>query len=178
MQNPPSLTNISTWDFTHAIELAVACAIAYALMTNGLAGMVARSDDVLGGMWAAVVAIFVFRDTEFASMAAGVSRLIATTVSFAVCLPYLFIFHATPLGMALVLAIGSLVMTFLGRRDDNIITAITTVVVMVVAQLDPKNSWDQPILSLLDTAVGVAVGVSCQWLGAVLLGRFGVRRAR
>jgi len=175
MQDPPRLTNISTWDFIQAIEIAAACAIAYAVMTNGLVGMVARSDDVLGGMWAAVAAIFVFRDTEFASITAGVSRLIATTVSLALCLPYLLIFHVTPFGMVVVLVIGSLVMTLLGRRNDNITTAITTVVVMAVAELDPKNGWDQPLLRLLDTIVGVAVGVACQWLGAVLLSRLRAR---
>ena len=38
-------------------------------------------------------------------------------------------------------------------------------VVMVVAALSPHNAWRQPILRLIDTAVGVAVGVAAAWLG-------------
>ena len=35
---------------------------------------------------------------------------------------------------------------------------------MVVAALSPHNAWRQPILQLIDTAVGVAVGVAVAWL--------------
>jgi hypothetical protein len=45
-----------------------------------------KPSDLLGGMWAVAATIFVFRDTHSESLSAGVSRLIATSVSFALCL--------------------------------------------------------------------------------------------
>jgi len=42
--------------------------------------------------------------------------------------------------------------------------AITTTVVMVVAAISPHNAWEQPILRLGDTVIGVAVGVAAAWL--------------
>jgi len=75
--------------------------------------------------------------------------------------------------MALLLALGTIVMTLLGRRDDIIMTSITTVVVMVVAAIDPQEAWRQPLLRLIDTVVGVAVGVCCRWIAAALSSKVG-----
>jgi hypothetical protein len=35
---------------------------------------------------------------------------------------------------------------------------------MVVAELEPRNAWEQPILRLADTVVGVIVGLATAWL--------------
>jgi uncharacterized membrane protein YgaE (UPF0421/DUF939 family) len=156
------------WDYVHALNMAVACLIAYLMMAYGLSHIVDRDSDLLGGMWAAVAAIFVFRETRLDSLSAGLARLIATSVSFALCLPYLWFFHFTPVGMAALLAVGTLAMSWLGRRDDIITTAITTTVVMVVAAISPEGGWRQPLLRLADTVVGVGVGVSCKWIASLL----------
>jgi uncharacterized YccA/Bax inhibitor family protein len=50
-------------------------------------------------------------------------------------------------------------MSLLDRPDDIITTGITTAVVMVVAAISPNHAWKQPILRMVDTIVGVAVGV-------------------
>jgi uncharacterized YccA/Bax inhibitor family protein len=55
-------------------------------------------------------------------------------------------------------------MSLLGRPDDVITTGITTAVVMVVAAISPNHAWMQPILRMVDTIVGVAVGVVGAWL--------------
>ena len=55
--------------------------------------------------------------------------------------------------------IGTVAITLAGRPDDTITTGITIAVVMVVAAINPHNAWQQPILRLVDTAVGIAVGV-------------------
>ena len=98
-------TNISTLDYIYAFEMAIACLLAYLAMTAGLARLVDMPTDLLGGMWAAVSAIFVFRENEHDSLSAGISRLAATCVSFALCLPYLWLFPPTPVGIAMLLAI-------------------------------------------------------------------------
>ncbi len=59
----------------------------------------------------------------------------------------------------------------MGRPDDTITTGITIAFVMVVAALSPHDAWRQPILRLVNTAVGVAVGVAAVWLGANLVRR-------
>ena len=119
-------------------------------------------------MWAVVAVIFVFRDTRVHALSAGVARLIATCVSFALCLPYLLLFRFTPIGLAILLGIGTLAMALLRRRDDIVTTGITTAVVMVVAAMSPKDAWQQPLLRLFDTVVGIALGVTCKWIGSYL----------
>jgi uncharacterized membrane protein YccC len=168
MQDAKRAARFSRRDFVHAIEMPIACLIAYWIITYGLARFVDPSTDILGGMWTVIATIFVFRETGSASLAAGMSRLIATCVSFALCLPYLLLFPSNPGTMALLLAFGTIVMTLLGRRDDIITTAITTAVVMVVAAISPQEAWRQPLLRLVDTVVGVGVGVCCRWIAALL----------
>lgn len=57
----------------------------------------------------------------------------------------------------------------LGRRDDVLLTGITTTVIMVAAGLSPANlGWTIPPLRLLDTVIGIIVGVGCWWIGKVL----------
>jgi hypothetical protein len=70
--------------------------------------------------------------------------------------------------MAALLGIGTVVMTLLGRCDDRVTTALTTTVVMVVAAMSPQDAWHQPLLRLVDTVVGIAVSVTCQWLASFL----------
>jgi uncharacterized membrane protein YccC len=97
---------LSPGDIVYALEMAIACAISYWIITYGLAPFVDRASDFLGGMWAAVATVFVFRDTRAGSMSAGLSRLIATCVSFALSLLYLLVFPFQPLGMAAVIGVG------------------------------------------------------------------------
>ena len=53
----------------------------------------------------------------------------------------------------------------LGRLGDAVTAGITTAVIMVVAAVSPQHAWQQPILRLADTVVGVAVGVVAAWAG-------------
>jgi uncharacterized membrane protein YgaE (UPF0421/DUF939 family) len=148
--------------------LAIACAISYLLITHLLAATysISRDDDLLGGMWAVAATIFVYRYSHAESIRAALSRMAATSVSFVLCLVYLSIFPFHVWGMAALIGIGAIVVTTMGRPDDTITTGITIAVIMVVAALSPRDAWRQPILRLVDTAVGVAVGVAMVWLGA------------
>jgi uncharacterized membrane protein YccC len=157
---------LSSWDFAYSLDMAVACGISYWLTTDALHPLVNSESDLLGGMWAVAATVFVFRETRQNSFSAGISRLIATSVSFALCLLYLWVFPFTTLGMAVVLGIGTLAMMLLNRRDDIVTTGITTAVVMVVAGMSPLDAWHQPLLRLIDTVVGIAVGVASKWIGS------------
>src|SRR6202011_2572006 len=109
------------------LEMAIACAISYWLITYGLAPFVDRASDFLGGMWATVATVFVFRDTRANSLSAGLARLIATCVSFALCLLYLSLFPFQPAGMAALIGVGTVIMMLLGRREDIVTTGIVEV---------------------------------------------------
>jgi uncharacterized membrane protein YccC len=166
---------VSPADMIYALEMTIACAISYWITTSGLTAFVDKSSDFLGGMWAVVATVFVFRDTRTNSLSAGFARLIATCVSFALCLLYLLLFPFQVLGMAVLIGVGTVVMMLLGRREDIVTTGITTAVVMVVAAMSPQNAWQQPLLRLVDTVVGIAVGIGSMRIASLLFVR---RRAQ
>ncbi len=149
------------------VVLAVACLITYWLARNLLSRVysVSRDDDLLGGMWAVLATIFVLRDSFGKSVAAAVSRMAATSVSFVLCLIYLAFlpFHAWAL--AVLVGASALAVMLLGRPGDAVTAGITTAVIMVVAAVSPQHAWQQPILRLADTVVGVAVGALAAWTG-------------
>jgi uncharacterized membrane protein YccC len=147
------------------VVLGVACLVTYWLATHLLSRVhsVGRDDDLLGGMWAVLATIFLMRDSFGKSVAAGVSRMAATLVSFALCLIYLAFlpFHAWAL--ALLVGASALAVMLLGRPGDAVTAGITTAVIMVVAAVSPQHAWEQPILRLADTVIGVVVGVLAAW---------------
>ena len=172
MQEMKKDEKLASWDVVYAVDMAIACLISYWLITYVLSRVVDRPSDLLGGMWAVVATVFVFRETRVRSLSAGMARLFATCVSFALCLSYLWILPFTPVGMAVLIGLGTVVMTLLGRRDDIVTTGITTTVVMVVAAMSPQDAWHQPLLRLVDTIVGIGVGVACKWIGSFLFYSF------
>jgi uncharacterized membrane protein YccC len=154
------------WDAAYAIEMAIACWLSYTVAAWILASFASSADDLLGGMWATVATIFVFRDTCFHSWSAGLDRMIATAVSFALCLPWLFFFTATPLALGCLIGAGTLVMMLLNRRVDIGLTGITTAVVLVVAMISPEHAWQQPLLRFVDTIIGISIGLCCKWMAS------------
>jgi Fusaric acid resistance protein-like len=157
-------------DIVHAagdsLMLGVSCLISYLLITRilGRSYFLSRDDELLGGMWAVAATIFVYRQSTQQSMAAALSRLAATSMSFLLCFVYLLIFPFSPWGLAALIAIGALLMSLVGRSEDIITTGITTAVVMVVAEISPQHVWKDPILRMIDTIVGIVVGIAAAWV--------------
>src|SRR3984957_10970789 len=152
------------------VELTVACLISYALITKILIRVysVSREDDLLGGMWAVIATVFVYRESYQKSMKAVLSRMSATVLSFALCLIYLLILPFHPVGMAALIGIGAVILILVDRAEDVITAGITTAVVMVVAGIAPQHAWTQPILRLVDTSIGLGVGIAAAWIGLKL----------
>ena len=150
----------------HGVTLSLLCVVSYWLITHILQHVfsISREDDLLGGMWAVVATIFVYRFSHEQSAGAALSRIGATSLSFALCFIYLLFFPFHVWGLATLIGVGAIAMSLLGRPDDIITTGITTAVVMVVAAISPNHAWMQPILRMVDTVVGVAVGVVGAWL--------------
>jgi uncharacterized membrane protein YccC len=141
----------------------------YWLTTRILAHVfsVSRDDDLLGGMWAVIATVFVYRCCYEQSVSTALSRMAATSISFALCLLYLLIFPFHVWGMGALIGMGAVIMTLIGRSGNTITTGVTTAVVMVVAAVSPQRVWIQPILRLLDTIVGIAVGVVAALRGLI-----------
>jgi uncharacterized membrane protein YccC len=162
---PPGKT-AALWGVADSAVLAVSCLLTYWLTTSILARIyaVSAADDALGGMWAVVATIFVFRDSYAQSVSTAFSRISATLASFVLCLLYLLVLPFHVWGFVLLIGLSALVVELVGRPGDAITAAITTAVIMVVAKLSPHDDWREPILRLADTVIGVAVGVAAAWL--------------
>jgi uncharacterized membrane protein YgaE (UPF0421/DUF939 family) len=159
------LERLSKADVVYAIALTIASLIAYYIPEP----FVNRPNDVLGGLWATIATVFVFREARNTSLRAGVDRFFATCISCVLTFVYLLLFPFSPVGMAVIIGLGAIVVMLLGRRDDVVTTGITTAVIMVSAGLGPAGlGWTIPPLRLLDTVIGIVVGVGCWWIGKVL----------
>jgi uncharacterized membrane protein YccC len=149
-----------------AVILSLGSVASFLLVANALPHVyfISTSDSVLGAMWAVIATIFVNRTSYHDSVTAVVSRLAATIISFVICLVYLIFlpFHVWALG--LLIGVSVLVAALLRRPQDAVTAAITTTVILVVADVTPKDAWSQPILRLADTVIGVAVGLVTAWI--------------
>ena len=165
------LSKLSAWDVAYAIDMAIACLITYWVMIFLLPRLVGWHSTSVGVLWAVISTVFVYKDTRIHSLSAGISRLIATFAGFALCLIYLSLLPATTIGMGALIALGSLLMIIIGRRDETGLTAITIAIIMIVAASNPQDAWLQPLLRLVDTLVGISVGVACKWVASLVIYR-------
>ncbi|KQO05419.1 hypothetical protein ASF06_18180 [Agreia sp. Leaf244] len=161
------LTAPTLRDFIAAVLLGVVCSCVYLLMVllvGPLLGEPKNSVEI-GGMWAVLATIFVYRASVREGSKSAWTRLAATALSFAICFVYLLIFPVVPVGIGAVVAIGTLIAVVIGRPEDAALTGITSVVVLVVADLaSPAPGWIQPLLRLFDTAVGIGAGLAAAML--------------
>ena len=157
----------------YGILLAACCLLSYKIITSVLifSGFVPRDDELLGGMWAVIATIFVLRRSYEESVNTALLRASATFLSFALCLVYLLLFPFRVWGLLVLIAIGAIVLDLIGRSEDVITASITTTVTMVVAAISPQHAWRQPILRLIDTIVGITVGIAGAWIGIKLAAR-------
>lgn len=132
-----------------------------------------RTGDTIGALWAAISTIFVYRHSYDESASAALSRMAGTAVSFGLCLVYLALFPFHLWAIALLIAIGAFALAIAGRPQDTMPASLTTLVVLVIASINPHDAWQQPILRLIDTAIGVAIGLAAVWVGVRLIERAG-----
>ena len=155
---------------SYGVLLAACCLLSYNIITGLLifSRFAPRDDELLGGMWAVIATIFVLRRCYEESVNAAILRTSATLLSFALCLVYLLVFPFRIWGLIVLIAIGAIVLDLIGRSEDVITASITTTVVMVVAAISPQQAWRLPILRLIDTIVGIAVGIAGAWIALKL----------
>jgi hypothetical protein len=74
----PIVQRFSLQDVAYSLELALACLTTFWIITGILHPLVeSASDNLLGGMWAVVATVFVFRNTRDQNLSAGISRVVA-----------------------------------------------------------------------------------------------------
>lgn len=157
------------WALVPGAGLTLAALVSYELTTRILTDAISsRDDQMLGGMWSVIATLFACRQSYNESISAALSRTAATSLSFILCLGYLLIFPFTSWGMAILIGIGAVILILIDRPEDVITASITTTVVMVVAGISPIHGWNQPILRLVDTLIGVAVAIATVWIGRTL----------
>jgi hypothetical protein len=105
----------------HGVTLSLLCVASYWLITHILQHVfsISRDDDLLGGMWAVVATIFVYRFSHEQSAGAALSRIGATSLSFALCFIYLLFFPFHVWGLAALIGVGAIAMSLTraaGRR--------------------------------------------------------------
>jgi hypothetical protein len=156
-----------------SVILAIACLITFMLVTDVLTRVyhLSRADDLIGGLWAVIATVFVFKDTYQHSVSAAVTRIAATGVSLVLCLAYLAFLPFRTWALPVLIGLSVLVVYLIGRPGDATTAAITTAVVLVASAVSPQHPWQQPILRLADTVIGVAVGVAAAWLGLRVTGQ-------
>jgi hypothetical protein len=127
----------------HSIGLALSSLTTYLLITHVLAPIhsISHASDLLGGMWAVIATLFVYRESHRESVSAALTRVSATLLSFVLCLIYLLIFSFHPLGLAVLIGLGTFLLMSVGRDELVITCGITTAVVMVVAAVSPHDAW-------------------------------------
>jgi len=155
-----------------SLTLSLACLASYSLVRYASAHFdsLSHADDLVGGLWAVIATAFVFRTSEGESITAVKTRVASTGLSFALCFVFLLFLPSHPWGMALMIAVSTLLLIALGQSGDVGVSAITIGAVMVIAALGPHDPWKQPLIGAVATAVGIAIGFAASWFANVKLG--------
>jgi hypothetical protein len=112
----------------HSLGLAISSLITYLIITHVLAPIhsISKASDLLGGMWAVIANLFVYRQSHRESINAALTRASATLLSFVLCLIYLLIFSFHPLGLAVLIGLGTFILMAVGH-DDLVVTAASSI---------------------------------------------------
>src|SRR5579863_2053781 len=72
---PRSEGRLSRGDVAYAVQLMIACLLSYLATTHLVGPLTTQGNRLLGGMWAVVATIFVFKDAQSPDVSAALSRL-------------------------------------------------------------------------------------------------------
>ena len=145
-------------------EIAVAALVAYWLgysFTSLFPGYLPK----LGGLWAAISAIVVTQATRQETTSSASLRVLGSAIGAITSAAYMSLLPFHPLGMALAIFATVLICTAVRIPSHGRLAAITVIVVMVTASLDPRlNPALNALLRFLESAIGTGVA----FLGVLL----------
>jgi uncharacterized membrane protein YccC len=114
----------------------------------------------IGGLWAAISAIVVTQSSRRETTSSASLRIIGSAVGALTSAVYLSFLPFHPVGMAVVLFATVVICAALRIPSHARLAAITVLVVMVTASLDPKLSPQlNALLRFIESGIGTAMAV-------------------
>jgi uncharacterized membrane protein YccC len=145
-------------------EIAVAALVAYMLgysFTSLFPGYLPK----LGGLWAAISAVVVTQATRRETTSSASLRVLGSAIGAMTSAVYLSLLPFHPVGMALAIFATVAICAAVRIPSHGRLAAITVIVVMVTASLDPRlNPGLNALLRFLESAIGTGVA----FLGVLL----------
>jgi uncharacterized membrane protein YccC len=145
-------------------EIAVAALVAYLLgfwFTSLFPGYLPK----IGGLWSAISAIVVTQGTRRDTTASASLRILGSAIGALTSALYLSLLPFHPLGMAVAIFATVVLCAAVNIPSHGRLAAITVIVVMVTASLDPKLS---PLLNALLRFAESCIGTAIALLGVRL----------
>ncbi len=145
-------------------QIAVAALVAYLLgfsFTSLFPGYLPK----IGGLWSALSAIVVTQVSRQEARSSASLRVLGSAIGAVTSAFYLSFLPFHPLGMALAIFATGVICTALNLPSHGRLAAITVIVVMVTASLDPALN---PLLNALLRFVESCIGTGVALLGVLL----------
>ena len=120
----------------------------------------------IGALWSAISAIVVTQVTRRETTASASLRVLGSAIGALTSATYLSVLPFHPVGMAIAIFATVTICTALNVPSHGRLAAITVIVVMVTASLDPTLSPGlNALLRLAESCIGtgVALGAVCLW---------------
>jgi len=139
--------------------IAIASLVAYVLgfyFTSLFPGYLPK----IGGLWSAISAIVVTQVTRQEARSSASLRVLGSAIGAATSAIYLSFLPFHPLGMALAIFATGVICMALNVPSHGRLAAITVIVVMVTASLDPGlNPLLNALLRFVESCIGTAVAL-------------------
>ena len=119
----------------------------------------------IGALWSAISAIVVTQVTRQETSASASLRVLGSAIGALTSATYLTFLPFHPVGMALAIFATVTICTALNVPSHGRLAAITVIVVMVTASLDPHlNPGLNALLRLVESCIGTGVALVALWL--------------
>ena len=145
-------------------EIALAALVAYVLgawFTSLFPGYLPK----IGGLWSAISAIVVTQASRQETRASASLRVLGSAIGALTSAVYLTLLPFHPLGLALAIFATLLLCSAAHVPSHGRLAAITVIVVMVTASLDPKlNPLFNALLRFAESCIGTGVAVLSLWI--------------
>ena len=141
------------------LQIALATLLAY-LLGAWFTGLFPGYLPKIGGLWSAISAIVVTQLTRRDTAASASLRILGSAIGAVTSAVYLTLLPFHPLGMAAAIFITVLLCLAVNIPSHARLAAITVIVVMVTASLDPRlNPVVNALLRLAESCIGTGVAV-------------------
>ena len=140
-------------------EIAIAALVAY-LLGSWFTGLFPGYLPRIGGLWSAISAVVVTQATRQETISSASLRILGSAIGAITSAVYLSLLPFHPIGMALAIFLTVLICAAVRIPSHGRLAAITVIVVMVTASLDPRLSPGlNALLRFLESAIGTGVAL-------------------